>query len=250
MNDRQLQRYARHLLLEGFEAEAQQRLLRSRVLVVGAGGLGSPALLYLAAAGVGHIQLVDPDGVDLTNLQRQIAHTESRVGQPKVHSAAAAMSALNADVCVEPSQARADARTLPAWVRQSDLVLDCSDNYATRQAVNAACVAAGKPLVWAAAVAWAAQAGLWDPADAESPCYACLFPPDAPVADTACAVMGVFAPLVGQAGVLQAGEALKQLAGLGSPLARRLWLFDGRSLQADLLHVRRRPDCPVCAMHR
>lgn len=216
------------------------------MLVVGAGGLGSPALLYLAAAGVGQITVVDPDAVELSNLQRQIAHSESRLGQPKVNSAAQALRALNAAVKVRAIQARADAATLPTWVAEADLVLDCSDNYATRQAVNAACVAAGKPLAWAAAVGWSAQAGLYEPADPASPCYACLFPPAAPVADVACAVMGVFAPLVAQAGVLQAGEALKTLAGLGSPLARRLWLMDGHSLQTELLGVARRPDCPVC----
>jgi len=249
LNDQQLQRYARHLLLDGFDIDAQQRLLDARVLVVGAGGLGSPALLYLAAAGVGRIRVVDPDVVDLTNLQRQIAHSDARVGQPKSASAAQAMSALNPGVAIEAIQGRADAGTLPAWVEDADLVLDCSDNFATRQAVNAACVAARRPLAWAAAVGWSAQAGLFDPDDAQSPCYACLFPPEAPVQDVACSLMGVFAPLVGQTGVLQAGEAIRQLArpgGQGSPLARRLWMLDGHSLQTELLGVAPRRDCPVC----
>lgn len=216
------------------------------MLVVGAGGLGSPALLYLAAAGVGRLRVVDPDAVDLTNLQRQIAHSDARVGQPKAHSAAQAMRELNPGVTVDAVQARADASTLPAWVAEADLVLDCSDNFTTRQAVNAACVSAGKPLAWAAAVGWSAQAGLVDPADADSPCYACLFPPGAPVADVACSLMGVFAPLVGQAGLLQAGEAIRHLAGLGSPLARQLWMLDGHSLQTTLMGVRPQPGCPVC----
>lgn len=216
------------------------------MLVIGAGGLGSPALLYLAAAGVGRVRVVDPDVVDLSNLQRQVAHSDARIGQPKASSAALAMRQLNPGVKVDAVQARADASTLPAWVADTDLVLDCSDNFATRQAVNAACVAAGKPLAWAAAVGWSAQAGLVDPQDADSPCYACLFPPEAPVADVACALMGVFAPLVGQAGLLQAGEAIRHLAGLGSPLARQLWMLDGHSLQATLMGVRPRPACSVC----
>jgi molybdopterin/thiamine biosynthesis adenylyltransferase len=246
LNDQQLQRYARHLLLEGFGVEAQQRLLASHVLVIGAGGLGSPALLYLAAAGVGRITVVDPDVVDLTNLQRQIAHSDARVGSPKTDSAKAAMLALNPEIQVQAILARATSETLPAWVAQADLVLDCSDNFATRQAVNAACVAAGKPLAWAAAVGWNAQAGLYDPGDEASPCYACLFPPEAPVSDVACSLMGVFAPLVGQAGLLQAGEALKQLAGLDSALRRQMWMLDGQSLQAELMGVRRSPTCTVC----
>lgn len=250
LDDRQLQRYARHLLLEGFEVDAQQRLADATVLVVGAGGLGSPALLYLAAAGVGHLMVADADGVDLTNLQRQVLHREASLGQAKVDSAAQTLAALNSQVRVSALRQRADALTLTGWLQDCDLVLDCSDNYATRQAVNAACVAARKPLAWAAAVGWEAQAGLHDPTDALSPCYACLFPPGAAVQDTPCAVMGVFAPLVGQAGVLQAGESLKHLAGLGSALARRLWLFDGRSLDTQLLQVRPDPHCPVCAAHR
>lgn len=250
MNDLQRRRYARHLLLDGFGEEAQQRLLDATVLVVGAGGLGSPALLYLAAAGVGHLMLADADTVDLTNLQRQIAHADARIGHNKAESAAQGAQALNPGIRISALAQRADASTLPAWVAQADLVLDCSDNFATRQAVNAACAAAGRPLVWAAAVGWSAQAGVYDPADAASPCYACLFPPEAPVEDVACAVMGVFAPLVGQAGLLQAGEAIRQLGGLGSPLARRLWMLDGHSLQVDLLGVTPRAGCPVCSERR
>jgi molybdopterin-synthase adenylyltransferase len=250
VEDPQRLRYARHLLLDGFDETAQQRLLDATVLVIGAGGLGSPALLYLAAAGVGHLLIADGDNVDESNLQRQIAHREASVGRSKVESAAEAVRALNRAVRVTALPQRADADTLPVWVAQADLVLDCSDNYATRQAVNAACVAARKPLAWAAAVGWEAQAGLFDPLDAQSPCYACLFPPAAPVADTPCALMGVFGPLVGQAGVLQAGEALRQLSGLGSPLAKQLWMLDGRSLETQLLGVAPDPHCPVCAAGR
>jgi len=250
VDDPQLQRYARHLLLEGFGLEAQARLLAARVLVIGAGGLGSPALLYLAAAGVGHITVVDPDCVDLTNLQRQIAHTSARVGEAKACSAVQAMQALNPGPHLTALQDRADAHNLPAWVHAADLVLDCSDNFATRQAVNAACVAAGKPLVWAAAVAWGAQAAAFVPSNPNSPCYACLFPPEAPVADAACSLMGVFAPLVGQAGVLQAGEAIKLIGGLGTALSAQLWMMDGRSLQTDMIGTTPRLACPVCTQAR
>jgi molybdopterin-synthase adenylyltransferase len=250
VDDQQLQRYARHVLLDGFGLEAQARLLASHVLVIGAGGLGSPALLYLAAAGVGQITVLDPDAVDLTNLQRQVAHSTARVGRPKAESAAEAMRALNPGPRIQALPERADASNLPSWVGAADLVLDCSDNFATRQAVNAACVQAGKPLVWAAAVAWSAQAAAYVPSEPDSPCYACLFPPEAPVADVACSLMGVFAPLVGQAGILQAGEAIKLLGGLGSALTTHLWMLDGRSLQTELLGTRRQLSCSVCSRLR
>lgn len=246
LSDRQLLRYARHLLLDELGLEGQQRLLGSRALVIGAGGLGSPALLYLASAGVGHIKVVDPDALELSNLQRQIAHADARIGQAKVHSARIAMLGLNPELQIEAVQARADATNLPALLDGVDVVLDCSDNFATRQAVNAACVAARRPLVWAAGVGWDAQAAVWDPRQAASPCYACLFPPAAPVVDAHCATQGVFAPLVGIAGTVQAAEAIKLLAGLESSLAAQLWLFDARHTRADLLATARDPACTVC----
>ncbi|MBH9552556.1 HesA/MoeB/ThiF family protein [Inhella gelatinilytica] len=250
MTDTQLLRYARHLLLNEWGVEAQERVLGSHALVIGAGGLGSPALLYLASAGVGHITVVDPDTVELSNLQRQIAHADARVGWSKVGSAQSAIHALNPDLRVTALHTRADAQNLPQWVAHAQVVLDCSDNFRTRQAVNAACVAAGKPLVWAAGVGWDAQASVYDPAAAQCPCYACLFPPEAPVQDTHCATQGVFAPLVGIAGTLQAAEALKLLAGLRSGLAGRLWLFDGQNCQTDQVGVQASANCPVCAPHR
>lgn len=246
LSDRQLLRYARHLLLDELGIEGQQRLLASHALVVGAGGLGSPALLYLASAGVGRLTVVDPDAVELSNLQRQIAHSDTRVGQAKVASARTAALGLNPELRFEALQARADASTLPAWVQAADVVLDCTDNFKTRQAINAACVAAGKPLVWAAGVGWDAQASVWDPADPDCPCYACLFPPDAAVQDANCATQGVFAPLVGLAGTLQAAEALKLLVGLGSGLARHLWLFNARHTRTEQIMLARDPGCPVC----
>jgi molybdopterin/thiamine biosynthesis adenylyltransferase len=244
MNDEQLQRYARHVLLEGIGIEGQQRWLASHALVIGAGGLGSSVLLSLAAAGVGRITIMDADTVDLTNLQRQVIHTTARVGQTKVASARAAMQALNPGIDVVAVAQKADALTLPTRVSAADVVLDCSDNFATRQTVNAACVAAGKPLVWAAGVTWHAQASVWWPGT-DGPCYACLFPPDAAVPDAPCSTLGVFAPLVGMVGMLQAGEALKGLAGLPT-LAGRLWMWDARRAQTDTLRVQRRHDCNVC----
>ncbi len=245
MTDEQLQRYARHVLLEGVGIEGQQRWLASHVLVIGAGGLGSSALLQLAAAGVGQVTVMDADQVELTNLQRQIAHSTERLGWAKVDSARAAMLAINPGIRVDAVATRADANTLPERVAAADVVLDCSDNFATRQAVNAACVAAQTPLVWAAGVTWHAQAGVWLPGQG-GPCYACLFPPDAPVLDAQCSLLGVFAPLVGLVGTLQAGEALKCLAGLPT-LAGRLWLWDAQTSNAEALVAQRHPDCPVCA---
>jgi molybdopterin/thiamine biosynthesis adenylyltransferase len=214
--------------------------------VIGAGGLGSPVALYLGTAGVGCITLVDHDTVDLTNLQRQIAHDVARVGQPKAASAARSIAAINPEVQVVALQERADAARLHALVAEHDVVLDCSDNFATRQAVNAACVAHKVPLVAGAAVRFDAQISVYDPRDAASPCYACVFPPDATTEEVRCAVMGVFAPLVGIVGSMQAAEALKLLAGVGSSLAGRLQMLDARSMQWDELRVQRNPACPVC----
>jgi len=250
MDDNDLLRYSRHILLEEFGIDGQVRVSAAHALVIGAGGLGSPVALYLAAAGVGRITLVDDDTVDLTNLQRQIAHGTARVGQPKVASAAEAMRAINPTLAVDTECARADAALLARLVPQADVVLDCSDNFVTRQAVNAACVAHGKPLVAGAAIRFDGQLSVYDVRDAASPCYACLFPPEATFEETRCAVLGVFAPVVGTIGTLQAHEALKLLAGIGGGLTGRLLMFDGRGSQFDTLRVRRDPACPVCAAHR
>lgn len=246
MEDDDLLRYSRHILLEEFGIDGQARVSAAHVLVIGAGGLGSPAVLYLAAAGVGHITLVDDDTVDLTNLQRQVAHASDRVGQPKVASAKQAVHALNPQVTVDTETARADAALLARRVPQADVVLDCSDNFVTRQAVNAACVAHGKPLVAGAAIRFDGQLAVYDPRDPQSPCYACLFPPDAQFEETRCAVLGVFGPVVGTIGTLQAHEALKLLAGVGGGLVGRLLMFDGRSSSFETMRVRRDPACPVC----
>ena len=247
MDDRQLLRYSRHILLDEMGVEAQQRLLDATVLIVGAGGLGCPAALYLAAAGVGRILLADPDTVDLTNLQRQILHREDSVGQPKVASARSSLAAINAAVAVEAIPQRLDGDPLLAAVRRSRLVLDCSDSFETRHAVNRACVAAGVPLVSGAAIRFDGQVAVFDPRDAASACYHCLFPQSQQVEEVRCATMGVFAPLTGIVGTLQAAEALKLLGGFGAPLVSKLLMLDARTMQFRQLSVPRDPDCPVCA---
>ncbi len=246
MNDEQLLRYARHLMLDEIGIEGQRRLLAAHALVIGAGGLGSPAALYLATAGVGRITVVDHDSVDLTNLQRQIAHQLSRVGLPKAESVRATVAALNPDVQLRALVRRADAALLDELLPQADVVLDCSDNFSTRHAVNAACVKHGRPLVSGAAIGWDAQVSVYDSRQPGAPCYACIFPADAAYEDVACATMGVFAPLVGIVGSVQAAEALKLLAGAGTSLAGRLLMLDARSMAWDSISVQRQPACTVC----
>lgn len=247
MNDAQLLRYSRHILLDEIGIEGQQRILDASVLVIGAGGLGSPAALYLASAGIGRLVLVDDDEVDLTNLQRQIIHTTGRVGQPKVASAKAALHALNPDCEVLAIQERAAGARLAELVAQADVVLDCCDNFATRHAVNRACMAAGVPLVSGAAIRFDGQISVFDPRSPGSPCYACLFPEDQGFQDAACSSMGVFAPLVGVIGAMQAAEALKLIVGSGTSLAGKLLLLDGRNMEWNSITLARAPDCPVCA---
>ncbi|MDO8419771.1 MAG: HesA/MoeB/ThiF family protein [Rubrivivax sp.] len=249
MNDQQLLRYARHLMLDEIGVEGQQRLLQSHALVIGAGGLGSPVALYLGTAGVGRITVVDHDDVDYTNLQRQIAHNLSRVGQPKADSVRATVAAINPDVQLRALVRRADAALLDELVPPADVVLDCTDNFRTRHAINAACVRHGKPLVSGAAIGWDAQISVYDTRQPQAPCYACLFPPEAAVEDAACATMGVFAPLVGIVGSVQAAEALKLLAGCGHSLAGRLLLLDARSMAWDSIAIARQVGCTVCG-HR
>jgi molybdopterin-synthase adenylyltransferase len=247
MDDAQLLRYSRHILLDEIGIEGQQRLLHSRALIIGAGGLGSPAALYLGSAGVGDITLVDPDHVDVTNLQRQIAHTLARVGQPKAESARTSIGAINPDVQVHAQVLRADGESLLALVAQADVVLDCTDNFKTRHAINAACVRHAKPLVAGAAIRFDGQISVYDVRDASCPCYACVFPPDAAFEDVQCSTLGVFAPLVGIIGTMQAAEALKILAGVGTSLAGRLQMLDARSMQWSEMRIARQPGCSVCA---
>jgi molybdopterin/thiamine biosynthesis adenylyltransferase len=250
MNDNQLLRYSRHILLDELGIEGQQRFLQAHALVIGAGGLGSPVALYLGTAGVGRMTIVDHDTVDLTNLQRQIAHNLARVGTPKATSAAASIAAINPDVQVQALGVRADDALLDRLVAEADVVLDCSDNFETRHAVNAACVAHAKPLVAGAAIGFDGQISVYDTRDPEAPCYACLFPPDVTFEEVRCSTMGVFAPLVGIIGAMQAAEALRLLAGVGRSLAGRLQMLDGRTMQWSEVQLGRQPACSVCAARR
>jgi molybdopterin/thiamine biosynthesis adenylyltransferase len=247
MTDDQLLRYSRHILLDEIGVEGQQRLMDAHALVIGAGGLGSPVALYLATAGVGRITLVDNDAVDLTNLQRQIAHNLARVGHPKAESARDAIAAINPDVLVRPVVMRVDAQALDELVPPADVVLDCCDNFATRQAINRACVVHRKPLVSGAAIRFDGQVSVFDTRQPAAPCYACVFPPDQQLEEAQCATMGVFAPLVGIIGAMQASEALRLLAGVGTSLAGRLQMLDARSMEWNEMRVRRDPACRVCA---
>jgi molybdopterin/thiamine biosynthesis adenylyltransferase len=247
MDDTQLLRYSRHILLDELGVEGQERLLGAHALVIGAGGLGSPVTLYLGSAGVGRITVVDDDTVDLTNLQRQIAHNLARVGQPKACSVREAVAAINPDPLVTPVLQRADDALLDRLVPTADVVLDCTDNFATRQAINGACVRHARPLVFGAAIRMDGQFSVFDTRDPASPCYACLFPPQAAVEEVACATMGVFAPLVGIIGTLQAAEALKILAGLGSRHVGRLTMVDAHALTFHAITLPRDAGCPVCA---
>lgn len=246
LTDAQLLRYSRHILLNEIGVEGQAKISAAHALIIGAGGLGSPAALYLASAGVGTITLVDHDTVDLTNLQRQILHREASVGLPKATSGQATIAALNPEVKVVPITQRADAALLDTLVAQADVVLDCSDNFSTRHAVNAACVKHKKPLVSGAAIKFDGQISVYDSRDQKSPCYACLFPADAAFEEVRCAVMGVFAPLVGIIGTMQAAEALKLIVGIGTSLAGRLQMLDGRNMEWTEVKLGRRHDCPVC----
>lgn len=245
MNDRQLLRYSRHILLDELGIEGQQAFLDAHALIIGAGGLGSPAALYLAAAGVGHITLVDDDTVDLTNLQRQILHAEASVGQSKAASGKQGLERINSDVQVTALQARAEGDLLEQLVATADVVLDCCDNFATRHAVNRACVKFSKPLVSGAAVRFDGQISVFD-LRRDAPCYHCLFPEGEDVEALDCATMGVFAPLTGIIGAMQAAEALKCLANLPGTLNGRLLLLDARSMAWQSVLLARDPGCAVC----
>jgi molybdopterin/thiamine biosynthesis adenylyltransferase len=247
MNDQQLLRYSRHILLDEVGIEGQQKLLASHALVIGAGGLGSPAALYLASAGVGRITLVDDDTVDLTNLQRQIAHSTSRVGQLKAESAKLALHQINPEIEVIALAERVDQDRLLELVQTADVVLDCTDNFATRHAVNRACVARKVALVSGAVIRFDGQVSVFDPRHGNLPCYACLFPEEQHFEDAACSTMGVFAPLVGVVGAMQAAEALKLLMAIGTSLAGRLLLLDGLRMEWTSIGIARDLACPVCA---
>jgi molybdopterin/thiamine biosynthesis adenylyltransferase len=246
MNDDQLLRYSRHILVDELGIEAQQRFLDAHALIVGAGGLGSPAAMYLAAAGVGRLTLVDADTVDLTNLQRQILHDTAAVGQQKVKSGRAAIARLNPEVQVHAVAERVDDAWLDSHVPGATVVLDCTDNFATRHAINRACVKHRIPLVSGAALRFDGQISTFDRRDEASPCYACVFPEDQPFEEVACSTMGVFAPTVGIIGTMQAAEALRVIAGIGTPLVGRLMMLDSMRMEWTTMRIARQPDCAVC----
>ena len=246
MTDEQLLRYSRHILLDALGIEGQTRILSTHALIIGAGGLGSPAALYLASAGIGKITLVDDDTVDFTNLQRQILHTEARVGMSKAESGRLALAAINPEIEIIPLQERLSGETLDTLVASADIVLDCTDNFATRHAINRACVHHQKPLVSGAAIRFDGQISVYDLRRDDAPCYHCLFPEGDEVEEVRCAVMGVFAPLTGIIGTMQAAEALKLAAGIGDSLSGRLLLLDALSMEWRTIRFRQDAGCTVC----
>ena len=247
MDDAQLLRYSRHILLPELGIEAQQRFAAAHVLVVGAGGLGAPVAHFLAAAGIGTLTLADPDSVDLTNLQRQILYASGDVGHRKVDAARARLASINPDVRIDTIPARLGADELAALAERVDVVVDCCDNFATRHAVNRACVGARTPLVSGAAIRFDGQIAVFDARDPESPCYHCLFGEGEDLEEMRCAIMGVFAPLVGIVGATQAAEALKLVAGVGESLAGRLLLLDAFAMSWREVRIARDPECAVCS---
>ncbi|MDA0237265.1 MAG: molybdopterin-synthase adenylyltransferase MoeB [Proteobacteria bacterium] len=248
MNDDQLLRYSRHILLPEIGVEGQDLIQRGRILIIGAGGLGSPAALFLASSGVGSITICDEDTVDLTNLQRQIIHTTASIGMRKVDSAARSMKAINPNININAITLRASGTMLEQLVSEASIVLDCSDNFETRHAVNKASVKLKKPLVSGAAIKFDGQLAVFDPRNLESPCYQCLFPEENEFEETRCAVMGVFAPLVGIIGTAQASEALKLLANIGRPATGKLMLFDALEMEWRSIKLSKDPRCSICGV--
>ena len=246
MDDQQLLRYSRHILLPEIGIEGQDKLTAAHALIIGAGGLGSPAALFLAASGVGTLTLCDNDTVDLTNLQRQIMHRTASIGTNKVDSARLTLAEINPDVRVNNLKERVQSARLLELVAQADVVLDCSDNFATRYALNRACVQLKRPLVSGAAIRFTGQVTVFDLRHESSPCYHCLYPENTESEDTRCAEMGVFAPLVGIIGSLQAAEALKLLLGIGTTLCGRLLLIDALHSGLRTIKLTRDVNCPIC----
>lgn len=249
MDDAQLLRYSRHILLPQIGIDGQQKLLDAHALIIGVGGLGSPVAMYLAASGVGHLTLVDPDNVDLTNLQRQIVHTTATVGRPKIDSAAQQLKALNPDVELTGINGKLEGEELLAQVRLADVVIDGSDNFPTRFAVNAACVQAHKPLVSAAVTRFEGQVAVFRADLPDSPCYRCLYEETGDVGE-ACVQFGVLAPVAGIIGSMQATETLKVLMNVGEALVGRLLVLDALTMESRVLRLRKDPRCPVCGDSR
>jgi len=246
MNDQDLLRFSRHILLDEIGIEGQEKINRSHVLMIGAGGLGSACAPYLVAAGIGELTLVDHDTVDLTNLQRQIMHTSESVGMLKVESGAKALHALNPSVKINTIPQRADEELLTTLVNAVDVIVDCTDNFKTRHAINRVCARARKPLVFGAAIQFDGQVSVFDTSNTESPCYACLFSEDQEFEEVRCSTMGVFSPLVGIIGTIQAAQALQVITKSGNPLMGRLLLWDGRSSEANYIRLNKKTNCSVC----
>lgn len=247
LDDAQLMRYARHILLDEYGIEAQEKISAAKVLIVGAGGLGSPTAYYLAAAGVGQITLVDDDEVDLSNLQRQILHNSARVGLNKAQSGQMTLQELNPLIQIEPLAQRLSDEDLDRLMPQHDLVLDCTDNFATRHAINRAAVRHHVPIVSGAGIRFSGQISVYDLRNEQAPCYHCLFPEADDVQELRCATTGVLGPLVGMVGCIQAAEALKVLGGFGEPLVGRLLSVDALTMQWHTVRFRKDPDCLVCS---
>jgi molybdopterin/thiamine biosynthesis adenylyltransferase len=248
MDDDQLLRYSRHILLPEIGIDGQQELLDAHALIVGAGGLGAPVALYLAASGVGRLTICDDDAVDLTNLQRQIVHFTDAIGEPKVESARRTLSRINPNVQVDTIAERVSGERLDGLVASANVVIDCTDNFATRHAINRACVKFGRPLVSGAAIRFDGQIASFDLRKPDSPCYHCLFPESGDLEEMRCAIMGVFAPLVGIIGSMQAAEALKLLMGIGRDLSGRLLLLDALAMEWRSVRLKKDAACAVCAV--
>jgi molybdopterin/thiamine biosynthesis adenylyltransferase len=247
MNDQDLLRYSRHILLDDIGIEGQEKILAAHVLIIGAGGLGSAAAPYLAAAGVKNISLVDHDVVDLTNLQRQIMHQHNSVGQPKVLSGKNMLEKLNPDLLVNAIEEKADEQLLNKLIPNATVVLDCSDNFSTRQLVNKICVKHNIPLVSGSAIKFDGQVTVLDSRKSNAPCYACLFPPEQSFDEIQCSTMGVFSPLVGIIGSMQAAQALQLIMDIGETLVGRLILWDARTTEVQEIQVCKRENCPICS---
>ena len=248
MDDQALLRYSRHILLDEIGIEGQEKIQAAHVVIVGAGGLGSAAAPYLAAAGVGKVTLIDHDTVDLTNLQRQIMHCQESIGTAKVASGKKMLEKLNPSIEIQAISQKADAALLDQLLPNAQVVLDCSDNFTTRHMVNAACVKHRIPLVCGAAIRFDGQLTVVDPRENNLPCYACLFPPEQEFNEVQCSTMGVFSPLVGIIGSMQAAQALQIIMGIGQTLAGRLLLWDARTTHIDEIKLQKRSDCPVCSI--
>ena len=246
MNDQELLRYSRHILLDDIGIEGQEKILSSHVVVIGAGGLGSAAAPYLAAAGVGKITFIDHDVVDLTNLQRQIMHKQNSIGMPKVSSAKNMLQELNPDLNVVAIEQKVTAELLDELLADTTVVLDCTDNFTSRHLINAACVKHKTPLVSGAAIRFDGQLTVIDPRQKGTPCYACLFPKDQKFDEVQCSTMGVFSPLVGIIGAMQAAQALQVLVGFGQPLVGRMLLWNALNTEINEIRITRNPECIVC----